>query len=100
MVENINFIITDFIISHFIPMWLFFGFLTLLILLLLMSIIESENILELIVEDFSDLWKVVVSGPFGLIVLLYSLYLDRKDKREQKRKTCGWWELKEFGGKY
>lgn len=93
-------LITEFVINHFIPIWIFFGFLTLLLLILAVSVLDSENVFELLQDDWIDLWKVIACGPVGLIILLYSFVLERKMKREQKRKEASWWELKEFGGKY
>lgn len=95
--------ISSFIIFHFIPCWIFFG-VCLVLIGYIFLLFSKEYIITVCAEDIKTIVVVIILGPIALIVITFGYICEQKEirqaKREAKRKTCGWWELKEFGGKY
>lgn len=89
----------SFIIFHIIPIWLFFGVLTLLCVVLC-AISDNENLIKVLPENIIILLQLIVLGPISFMIITISYIKCKQEDRKEKRRTCGWWELKEFGGKY
>jgi len=89
MAENISLGIAVFII-----LWFLCGFLT-----LIATIIKCKlNKMEIFPEDDA---LQIISGVFILgPIAIYAAIQAIRDKRKRRRENAGWWELKEFGGKY
>jgi len=89
------------LIHHIIPIWMFFGFLTILIFCILLKI-EKEDIVKTFKDEVTlkEFIYSVIMGPIGVFILLKDYWELCRDERELLRQECGWWELKEYGGKH
>ena len=102
MAANID--ITTFILC----IWLALGVLS-LIICTIFYIIEPE--IRSIYNEVFDFPPIVINlpifilahvvlGPAGIWVIINEFIKIRKERLYIKRATCGWWELKKYGGKY
>jgi len=102
---------TDFItMVATLTLWVVIGGFVLLMFIVFETMVHTEIIDQFFMEHNSVLITIFgfLCGPIT-IFLPFILYAKReysKKKRlaeiekELKRQSCGWWELKEFGGKY
>jgi len=79
--------------------WLSIGFIF-LIVTLIKTFQDGE-----INKFFNDTWitmslVLICMGLFGPIIVFIGYIKSKREERKLRRQTCGWWELKEFGGKY
>lgn len=94
-------------------LWVLSGGTACLLLLLIDTIIPTNvvNHFFMTLDPVIGVLLTFLLGPFSIILphIYYIPFVYRKWKAikekerlvlEEKRKSCGWWELKEFGGKY
>lgn len=86
-------------------LWGHFGlFLDLLILLIASMGDEACNYFITRESGIKIIVLSCICGPLTLFLpyLLFRPVIKERKRMflEEKRRTCGWWELKEFGGKY
>ena len=89
MVENISLWIAIFII-----LWSLCGF-----IILIISILKRKSSNQRIFPDGDALQIItgcIMLGPLIIWPILDAL----KEKKRIRREKAGWWELKEYGGKY
>lgn len=89
MVENISLWIAIFII-----LWSLCGFIA-----LIASILKRKTSKQKVFPDGDALQIItgcILLGPLTIWAIIGAL----KDNRRIRREKAGWWELKEYGGKY
>lgn len=90
MVENISLWIALFII-----LWSICGFIALIITIFKLKISKRK-----VFSDSDDALKIItgciILGPLTIWAIIDAI----KEKRKMRREKAGWWELKEYGGKY
>ena len=93
--------ISELLIYHIVPCWIFFGIFNILLFYILLKI-EKEDVVTIFKEevDLKPLVTSAVLGPISIFLLLKDYRKMCIREREEIRQTCSWWELKEYGGKY
>lgn len=82
--------------------WIINGIISLFYLFALVILEAEESFWKFLTEILTivDILNIFIAGPIGIILTTRELMESKNEEREKNRSKCGWWELKEFGGKY
>lgn len=79
-----------------IAIWLGVGAAIFTVIGIVVVIGDNEGYIPVILLFF--FWPLI---PFLFVIQFGIEYInDKRKQRQKRRKEAGWWELKEFGGKY
>lgn len=101
MVENTDSLFLV-VINILFCFWIINGIISLLYLCGLVILEAEESFWEFLTEiiTIDDILNIFIAGPIGIILTTRELIESKNEEREENRSKCGWWELKEYGGKY